>query len=321
MKKITDELAMIYKTCKLYYEEGYTQTEIAEILGISRPTVARLLKGGKEQGIVKLELVNPFDNDYFDLAEKLEKRYELREVIIVPDENDEYIQKKEVAKAAAEYFDRVLEKDNIIGFSMGTTIKLVVDYVTKRQNLNLTFLPLIGGTGQIQQEIHPNDIVLDFVKKYGGEFKLLHAPAVVSKKEIKNEFLKEKNISDIISYGKKCDIAMVGIGTPLSQESTMMKTGYFNKTELEEFKQNNVVGDICLQFYNKSGENYNFEFNERVIGIELNDLKRIRTVIGAAAGVEKTDAVIGALNGKFLDVLVTNYSIAKEIENYIEKGE
>ena len=204
---------------------------------------------------------------------------------------------------------------------MGTTIKLVVDYVTKRQNLNLTFLPLIGGTGQIQQEIHPNDIVLDFVKKYGGEFKLLHAPAVVSKKEIKNEFLKEKNISDIISYGKKCDIAMVGIGTPLSQESTMMKTGYFNKTELEEFKQNNVVGDICLQFYNKSGENYNFEFNERVIGIELDDLKKIRTVIGAAAGVEKTDAVIGALNGKFLDVLVTNYSIAKEIENYIEKGE
>ena len=321
MKKITDELAMIYKTCKLYYEEGYTQNEIAEILGISRPTVARLLKGGKEQGIVKLELVNPFNNDYFELAEQLEKRYGLREVIIVPDENDEYIQKKEVAKAAAEYFDRVLEKDDIIGFSMGTTIKLVVDYVTKRQNLNLTFLPLIGGTGQIQQEIHPNDIVLDFVKKYGGEFKLLHAPAVVSNKEIKNEFLKEKNISDIISYGKKCDIAMVGIGTPLSQESTMMKTGYFNRTELEEFKQNNVVGDICLQFYNKSGENYNFEFNERVIGIELDDLKKIRTVIGAAAGVEKTDAVIGALNGKFLDVLVTNYSIAKEIENYIGKGE
>ena len=101
----------------------------------------------------------------------------------------------------------------------------------------------------------------------------------------------------------------------------MMKTGYFNKTELEEFKQNNVVGDICLQFYNKSGENYNFEFNERVIGIELDDLKKIRTVIGAAAGAEKTDAVIGALNGKFLDVLVTNYSVAKEIENYIEKGE
>ena len=308
MKKITDELAMIYKTCKLYYEESYTQNEIAEILGISRPTVARLLKGGKEQGIVKLELVNPFNNDYFELAEKLEKRYELREVIVVPDENDEYVQKKEVAKAAAEYFDRVLEKNNIIGFSMGTTIKLVVDYVTKRQNLNLTFLPLIGGTGQIQQEIHPNDIVLDFVKKYGGKFKLLHAPAVVSNKEIKNEFLKEKNISDIISYGKKCDIAMVGIGTPLSQASTMMKTGYFNETELEEFKQNNVVGDICLQFYNKDGENYNFEFNERVIGIELDDLKKIRTVIGA-------------LNGKFLDVLVTNYSVAKEIENYIEKGE
>ena len=50
MKKITDELAMIYKTCKLYYEEGYTQNEIAEILGISRPTVARLLKEEENRG-------------------------------------------------------------------------------------------------------------------------------------------------------------------------------------------------------------------------------------------------------------------------------
>ena len=321
MKKITDELAMIYKTCKLYYEDGNTQNEIAEILGISRPTVARLLKGGKEQGIVKFELFNPFDNDFFDIAQKIEKKYNLREVIIVPDESDEYIQKKEVAKAAAYYFDRILEKDNIIGFSMGTTVKLVAEHVTKRQNLNLTFLPLIGGTGQIQQEIHPNDIVLDFVKKYEGNFKLLHAPAIVSNKEIKNEFLKEKNIADIISFVKKCDIALVGIGAPLDKTSTMMKTGYFDKAELEEFKQNSVVGDICLQFYNKKGENSNFEFNKRVIGLNLNDLKKIKTVIGVAAGTEKKNAVIGALNVNYLGVLVTNYSLAKEIEKYMERSE
>ena len=321
MKKITDELAMIYNTCKLYYEDGHTQNEIAENLGISRPTVARLLKGGKEQGIVKIELLNPFDNDFFDIAQKIENKYNLREVIIVPDESDEFIQKKEVSKAAAEYFDRILEKDNIVGFSMGTTVKLVAEYVTKRQNLNLTFLPLIGGTGQIQQEIHPNDIVLDFVKKYEGNFKLLHAPAIVSNKEIKNEFLKEKNISNIISFIKKCNIAVVGIGTPLNKNSTMMKTGYFDEAELAEFKHNSVVGDICLQFYNKEGENSNFEFNERVIGISLNDLKKIGTVIGVAAGIEKKDAVIGALNGNYLGVLVTNYSVAKEIEKYMERSE
>ena len=321
MRKITDELAMIYKTCKLYYEDGYTQNKIAEILGISRPTVAKLLSSGKEEGIVKFELVNPFDNNYIDIAEKIEKNYKLREVIIVPDESDGEIQKREIAREAAHYFDRVVEKNNIIGFSMGTSIKLVSQFVSKRHNLDLTFVPLIGGTGQIQQEIHPNDIVLDFVKKYGGKFKLLHAPAVVSNENIKNEFLKEKNISDVISFVKKCDIAVVGIGTPVLESSTMMKTGYFSKEELENFKRNYVVGDICLQFYNKKGENNNFGFNKKVIGIKLDELREIRTVIGVASGIEKTEAIIGALNGGYLSVLVTNYSVAKEIESYIEKGE
>ena len=114
---------------------------------------------------------------------------------------------------------------------------------------------------------------------------------------------------------------MVGISTPLNKNSTMMKTGYFDEAELAEFKHNSVVGDICLQFYNKEGENSNFEFNERVIGISLNDLKKIGTVIGVAAGIEKKDAVIGALNGNYLGVLVTNYSVAKEIEKYMERSE
>jgi len=43
-----------------------------------------------------------------------------------------------------------------------------------------------------------------------------------------------------------------------------------------------------------------------LIGIELTDLAQIPKVVGVAGGLHKVDAILGALRGGFLDVLVTN---------------
>lgn len=44
---------------RLYYEKDRTQNEIAEIYGISRPMVSKLLKEAKEEGIVKITIAAP----------------------------------------------------------------------------------------------------------------------------------------------------------------------------------------------------------------------------------------------------------------------
>ena len=59
MKKIVDDNRLIYKCCYLYYMDGLGQKEICDQLGISRATVSRLLKAGKENGVVRIELDNP----------------------------------------------------------------------------------------------------------------------------------------------------------------------------------------------------------------------------------------------------------------------
>jgi lsr operon transcriptional repressor len=46
--------------------------------------------------------------------------------------------------------------------------------------------------------------------------------------------------------------------------------------------------------------------HDRRIGLELSDLKCIPKVIGVAGGLHKVQAILGALHGGFLDVLVTN---------------
>lgn len=317
MKKIVGGTRLIIKCCKLYYEESFTQNEIAKILGISRPTVSRLLSEGKEKGIVRIEIINSLEKNYNDLERIIEKKYGMKEVIIIEDETEELIQKRRASKKAAEYLDRILKTGDKVGVSMGTTIKEIANYINTTEKSKLTFLPLIGGVGQTNIEIHPNQITMDLARAFGAEFKLLHAPVLVTNIDIKNEFLKEKSISEILDYGKKCNVGIVGIGSPKDKNSTMMGSGYFYEKDLIEFQRNGIVGDVCLQFYDINGISEKFsEHNQRIIGTNLEDLKRIDTVIGVACGEDKVNGIIGALQGKYINVLITNFSNAKLISEY-----
>jgi len=55
------------------------------------------------------------------------------------------------------------------------------------------------------------------------------------------------------------------------------------------------------------------EINRRLIGLHPDDLKQIPTVIGVAAGAAKADAILAALRGGYLSMLVTDDSAAIRI--------
>lgn len=320
MQKIVDDSRLIVKCCKLYYEENYTQHEIASNLGVSRPTVSRLLKEGKDSGIVRIEIINPLRNNFDFLERQIERQFGLKEVIIVEDELDDRLQTIQAAKAAAEYLMRIVKQGNTVGVSMGNTVKCISSYIANQGKLNLTFVPFIGGVGQSQREIHPNEIITDLARAFGGSFKLLHAPAVVSNENIKKEILKENSIKEVLDYAKLCNIGLVGVGSPTDPASSMMSSGYFNLYDTSNLEKAGAIGDICLHFYDINGNTDKFDFNKRVVGIDLEDLKKIETMIGVACGDKKIMAIIGALNSKLINVLVTNYNNALAISAYAEKG-
>jgi len=52
-----DELRLLTKTSKLYYEQGQTQQAIADRLRTSRPKVSLLLQQARDEGIVNITVV------------------------------------------------------------------------------------------------------------------------------------------------------------------------------------------------------------------------------------------------------------------------
>jgi DNA-binding transcriptional regulator LsrR (DeoR family) len=101
------------------------------------------------------------------------------------------------------------------------------------------------------------------------------------------------------------DQALVGVGTPTA-DATIVHMGYLNADDARGLRERGVVGDILGQFFDAEGKVVDLPIHDRRIGIDLSDLTRIPKVVGVAGGLHKAGAILGALHGGFLDVLVTN---------------
>ena len=77
--------------------------------------------------------------------------------------------------------------------------------------------------------------------------------------------------------------------------------------------KNGVVGDIALRFFDAQGQPVHSEIDNRVIGITLDQLQRTRRVVGIAGGPTKFQAVLGALRGKLINVLITDSVTAERL--------
>jgi len=143
---------LMVKVAKEYFEVGKTQQEIAGSLRISRSSVSRLLTRAREEGIVQIAVDTPA-GIYFELEKKLEKTYGLIEAIVIETRN--YDSQDSVAlelgQAAANYLDRTVQKNDVIGFAWGTTMKAMVDSMQPRKIPGIKVFQMNGGTEENPQ--------------------------------------------------------------------------------------------------------------------------------------------------------------------------
>lgn len=316
MKKILGDTRLMLKCCVMYYENQMGQSEIAKKLGISRPTVSKLLKEAKERGYLRIEIVGPEEQNCYKLEKRLEEKFGLKEAIVVEDKHDTNFQKEELGSEVAKYLYRMIQEGDIIGVSMGTTLKMIPQYTKVKKFNKIEFIPLVGGIGEADMTTHSNQLVIELSKGMGGTFKLLHGPAIVSNENIINILRQDKNIQDVFKAMDNMNMAIVGIGSPIDENSNVIKNGYFNDSDIETFKEKKAAGDICLNVYDIDGNINNYEYNKCVFGLNIEKLRNIDKVIGVACGMEKLNAVIGALNGHYVNVLAVNYSLAEALLNY-----
>ena len=68
-----------------------------------------------------------------------------------------------------------------------------------------------------------------------------------------------------------------------------------------------------MQLYDKDGDLDVVEYNKYVIGISPTKLKQVPYAVGIAGGVHKAEAIRGAIQGRYINVLITDQKCAEEL--------
>ena len=77
-----DEMRLAVRVARMYYQWDMKQSDIAKRLGLSQPTISRLLQQAKQSGIVRISVTIP-QGCYTELEEELLRRYRLRHAGVV----------------------------------------------------------------------------------------------------------------------------------------------------------------------------------------------------------------------------------------------
>lgn len=301
------------KIARLYYSERLTQQEIAGRLNISRTKVSRYLDEARKDKIVEIKINLP-EEDYSNLEYRIEKSFKIKECIVVPTfENKEEILKM-MACPLNNLFERILAGGSYLGIGWGSSLKGISDYINVRGKSDIKVVPIIGGLGKIGTGVHTNSVAKNIADRLGSISYMIHSPAVLDSKEIREIVENDSNTREIIKLYEKIDTALVGL-SDIGPDSTLIKTGSFSLEEFKYLDSLGVVGDVNLIFINENGKHVPNRIDERIVRISPDRLKKVKNVIGVAFGRRKLKVILGALKGGLVNILFTDEETAENIIN------
>jgi DNA-binding transcriptional regulator LsrR (DeoR family) len=310
-----DELRLMTKIARLYYESNRKQQEIADLLGLSQATVSRLFKRAKEEGVVRISVSVPKGVNA-DLEERLVQRFGLKDAIVVdcisPDENQIM---REIGAAAAFYVETTLKDDEVVGISSwsSTLLALVEGMHPLLNRSGIRVVQVLGGVGNPSAEGHATRLTGRFASLVNGAAVFLPAPGIVGSKAALQVMLEDAYVQEAMQLFDQVTLALVGIGSVEPSKLLSLSGNVFSREEQAFLRRQGAVGDILLRFFDIEGRPVESAFNERVMAMSLEQLQRVRRSLGAAGGARKYEAILGALHGRWINVLVTDRWTAERL--------
>jgi len=312
-----DELRLIARVARMYYEWDMRQSEIAKQLGLSQATVSRLLGRSKEEGIIRIS-VNLPNGVYTELEETLVKKFGLRDAIVVDslDDNEKLIQ-RDLGAATAYYLESAIRPNEVIGISSwsATLLALVDALHPMPRKSGVKVVQILGGVGNPAVEAHATRLTSRIAQLVKGDAVYLPISGVLATEAARNILMADEVAQQAIRLFDHVTTALVGIGAIDPSPLLAQSGNIFSQKELDLLRQEKAVGDILLRFFDQNGNLVETGLEKRVISMSLEQLSKVSRAVGVAGGSRKYAAILGALHGHWINVLVTDHFTANRLAN------
>ncbi len=300
---------MLVRVAWMYYRESLTQAQIASRLHVSRATVARLIDRAKQTGVVTIE-IDTTGVGGLELAGLLRQRYNLDDVVVVPQLGrgiSGEATNSRIALEAAQYLRRYLRPGAVVGVGWGDTVLRTLLALRPESLKGMTFPTLTGGIDAYTMRVNgaSNNGLAQYIR-------FVPSPLLASSPEMAAMLRKERAVTSVIDLAKSADATLIGIGGAVSN-ATILQNGVVTEEQLYDYQVKGAVGDILGEWYDQRGRVLAVDLQKVRVGIAIRDLRSMRNVIAVAGGIDKLDAIRGALAGAYIDVLVTTEDVAREL--------
>nr|WP_328799026.1 sugar-binding transcriptional regulator [Puerhibacterium puerhi] len=311
--QLHEQSRLMAKIARMYHERGMRQAEIAAELHVSQPRVSRLLKKAAEVGIVRTTVSEP-PGVYTELEQRLEATYGLSEAVVV-DSSGHTDELRALGTAAAVYLETTLTGGESIGISSwSASLLATVDALRPFTTRVVTeVVQLVGGIGEPRVQADATRLLTQLAAATGAESIFLSAPGLLGSVQARESLMGDPTVTQVSTRWPNLSMALVGIGA-LEPSPLLRRSGNsIAEADQEALRQAGAVGDVCLRFFNESGEPVTRELDERVIGIDPDVLRSIPRRVAVAGGERKTAAIRGALRGGWANVVITDVNTARSI--------
>jgi DNA-binding transcriptional regulator LsrR (DeoR family) len=310
-----DQIRLMTKIARMYYKQSIRQAQITKRLNIHQSTVSRLLRKAEQNGIVRISVTTP-QGIHPELEEALESRFELSQAVVVDSVSDSEEQiARDLGSAAAFLLESFIKADQIIGISSwsGALLEMINNMHPTQDGHGTRVVQILGGLGNPAAQTHATYLANRLAALIGGSPVLLPAPGITKSAEARRVLMREPYVRDAVKLFDRLDTVFVGIGALEPSRPLLNSGNVFSAAERATLAATGAIGDICLQYFNAQGHGIPTPLAERVIGIKLSQLKRVKHVIGIGGGKRKIAAIRGALAGRWINILVTDRATARAV--------
>jgi deoxyribonucleoside regulator len=307
------------KAAYLYYYDNLSQKEVADKLNISRPTLIKLLKEARQEGMVKIEIYDYRNySNLIKIERQLCEKFGLKDAKLVDSFTDDInIIKDRISKTAAAYFNKIIRSGVCVGVGWSGILENMANYITPLKNItNAEFVTLLGGSGNLEFQINANLLNERIAKLYyNSSIHNIYAPIFTNDQILYNALMEDKSLKRVINKMRDLDIALIGVGGGDSS-STAMMTVSVSKDYVKEIHEENAVGNICARFFDIDGNICVRDLYDKTISIPLEILKKTPSIVAMASGQDRVKALIGAARGGYYNILITDENTAKAMLDF-----
>ncbi|MGF9692287.1 sugar-binding transcriptional regulator [Rhizobium sp. 0TCS1.26] len=296
----------------LYYNQGMTQKDVAERLGISRSTVIRMLDEAVKRAEVQIWISEGID-DCVELAVKLEKLYGLDEALVVPapEKQDAASIAKAVGLALGQFLTEVVSDNTTIGVGWGRTMTASLAGFRPPRRENCKVVSLLGGIVAVHQT-NPIDYTWRLASQLGAECYMFLAPLLVNSVATKRALIEQCGLKAIYDLAENLDLAIVSCGD-IGPHSTSLSEGFISHATLRELVDAGCVCDTMFNFLDAEGRTIDHPINERVMSVDLDTLKKAKHIVLSSGGAHRADAIRATIRRIGCNTLITDEAAARRL--------